>query len=830
MRVGKPQHHLTNSFINDMLKNYLTLSFRNFWRRKIFFLINIAGLAIGISASLVIYLIVRYEFSYEKFQKDGNRIYRVVTNMHFPDQDFKNSGVPGPLPAAVREEIPGIEKSTAFQTENSMKVDIGEKENKKEFKKQEDIVFADEYYFRFFNYEWLAGSPDKSLTGPGKVVLAETRAKTYFSYADIRNAIGQTIIYDDTLQATVTGIVKDMNEVTDFTFKEFISLPTILPQLKNHNGYDQWGAVSSSSQFFVKLRKGVDTSEINKQLALVRKKNEKDAYLATDHFLQPLSDIHFNSDFNAFEHRQAHKPTLYGLLAVAAFLLLLGCINFINLTTAQSSQRAKEIGIRKTMGSSKKQLILQFLIETILLTSIATIISLLLTPWLLKIFAAYTPAGLHFDIFNHPDLFIFLISLILIVSLLAGFYPAMILAGYKPALVLKNLAYANTSQSRRVWIRKTLTVTQFVIAQFFIIATMVVGKQIRYSINKDMGFKKDAIINFNTPYNYQHPDNKQFVLQQKLKSIPGIEKLSLAGPPPANQGYNVSTMKAINKSGKEIETSVEVKQADTAYFDLYKIKIIAGRNLQQSDTLKEYVINETYARLLGYTNPAEIIGKSIDRGFMKVPIVGVIADIHTKSLHSPIPPLAYSSEAKRHIVFHIALAPKGATTDNWKKTIASIGAAWKQVYPEEEFKYSFLDEKIAKFYKKEQDTAGLLNWCTGLTIFISCLGLLGLVIYTTTQRTKEIGVRKVLGASVTQIVSLLSKEFLRLVLLAFIIASPLAWWAMNKWLEDFAYRTNFSWWIFALSGISMFVIAFLTLSIQTIRSAVVNPVKSLRTE
>jgi len=751
--------------------------------------------------------------------------------MHFPEQDFKNAGAPGPLPGAVRSEIPGIEKSTVFWAASAMKVDIPSRvENKNEFKKQEDIIYADDQYFHFFQYRWLEGSPENSLNGPNKVVLTESRARTYFNDADIGNAIGQTIVYDDTVRATVTGVVKDLNEITDFTFKEFISLPTFSEKLKRVNGWGEWGSVNSASQFFIQLKKGVDSGQINKQLAVVRKKNEEQAYLATDHFLQPLNDIHFNSSFDAFDHRQGHKPTLYGLLAVAAFLLILGCINFINLTTAQASQRAKEIGIRKTMGSSRKQLVVQFISETILLTILATIVSALLTPSLLKIFSAYIPEGLRFGSFNQPDVFIFVILLILVVSILSGFYPALVLSGYNPALVLKNLAYANTSQSRKVWIRKTLTVTQFVIAQFFIIATMVVGKQIRFSLNQDMGFKKDAIITFRTPYNYQHPDNKQFVLQQKLRSIPGIQRLSLAGPPPAYQGYNISTMKMIGKNGKEIESSVEVKQADTNYFGLYKMKLLAGRNLQQSDTTKEYVINETYCRVLGYKDPADIIGQNLDRGDRKIPIVGVLADIHTKSLHSPIQPLAFSSEAKEHYMFHIALPPKGVNTDNWKKTIADIGSAWKEIYPDEQFNYEFLDESIAKFYKKEQDTANLLNWSTGLAIFISCLGLLGLVIYTTTQRTKEIGVRKVLGASVSQIVSLLSKDFIGLVLLAFVIASPIAWWAMNKWLQDFAYRTTFSWWIFAISGASMLVLALMTLSIQTIRAAVASPVKSLRTE
>jgi predicted permease len=812
-----------------MFKNYLVVAWRNFRRNKIFSVINIAGLAIGISASLVIYLIVQYELGYEKFQRDGNRIYRVVTNMHFPDQDFKNAGVPGTLPPAMRAEIPGIEQSTVFWQGNSLKVKVGENEKEKVFRKQEGIIYADEEYFRFIHYQWLAGSQDLSLNNANKVVLAESRARAYFPFSDITLAVGQTIVYDDSIKATVTGIVKDIDEITHFNFKEFISLATFSEHLKKDNGWDQWGSVNSASQFFIKLKKGINPKNINTQIAAIRKKHEKQAYLATDHLLQPLNDIHFNADFDAFGQRQGHKPTLYGLLAVAAFLLLLGCINFINLTTAQAAQRAKEIGIRKTMGSSRRNLVLQFLTETIMVTLLATIVSILLTPWVLKLFGDYIPEGLHFNLFHQPYLLVFILVLVLAVSLLSGFYPSMVLSGYRPALVLKNLAYAGTSQSRKVWIRKTLTVSQFMIAQFFIIATMVVGKQIRFSLNKDLGFKKDAIINFRTPFNYQHPDNKQFVLQEKLKKIPGIQQLSLAGDPPAAPNLSVSTMK-FNKDGKEIETSVDVKEADTSYFRLYQMKLVAGTNLQQSDTLKEYVINEAYARFLGYNDPAKIIGQPVIRSGKKVPIVGVVADFHAMSLHTAIQPLAYSCEAKTHSVFHAALPANGNNTDAWKTTIAKIETAWKEVYPDEDFKYEFFDETIAAFYKKEQDTGRLLNWSTGLAIFISCLGLLGLVIYTTTQRTKEIGIRKVLGASVAQLVSLLSKDFIYLVIIGFVMAAPLAWWAMNKWLEDFAYRTSISWWIFALSAALMIVIALLTMSIQTIRSAIANPVKSLRTE
>lgn len=813
-----------------MIRNHFITAFRSLGRSKIFTAINIAGLTIGISASLVIYLIVHYEFSFETFWPNKDRIYRVVTNMHFPNQDFKNGGVPGPLPTVVKQDIPEIEKSTFFVLAGNKKVSIEtDTDNPKTFKHQNEIILANDDYFSFLNYQWIAGSPTNALDTPGKVVLTESRAKTYFPYTDISRAMGQTIVYNDTVNAIVTGIVKDRNEVTDFTFKEFISFSTYEQQLKNSGGLGEWGSVSSDWQYFVLLKKGTNPHKIDEQLADLRKKYQKNAYLPTDHFLQPLEDIHFNPEFDSMNHRKAHKPTLYGLLAVASFLLLLGCINFINLNTAQGAHRAKEIGIRKTLGSSKKHLVFQFLSETLVLTVMASLLSLALIPLILKIFSGFIPEGLTFHMGSQPNVFIFLTLLIIIVSLLSGFYPAIVLSKYKPVTVLKNVAYANSSQSRRIWVRKTLTVSQFVIAQFFIIATVIVGKQIQFALHKDMGFKKDAIITFTTPFNFQNPDGKQFVLQQELKGIPGIAQLSLAGSPPASNSTNSSTMK-FTHNGKEIETTVEVKQADTNYFKLYHMKVIAGRQMHQSDTVREYVINEKYAHFLGFQNPADIVGQYIMRNKTKIPIVGVLADINTKSVQSAIQPLVYTSQAKYHHTFHVALPISGNASMGWDKTIHTIESKFKQVYPEDDFSYTFFDEDIANFYKSEQNTSKLLGWSTGLAIFISCLGLLGLVIYTTTQRTKEIGVRKVLGASVSQIVALLSKDFIQLVVVAFLIAAPLAWWAMHKWLEDYAYRTGISFWIFLWCGLFMIVMALLTMSVQTIRSAIANPVKSLRTE
>ena len=823
-----------------MLKNYFTIAIRNFWKQKVFSLINVSGLAIGISAALVIYLLVQFEFSFEKFRKDNDRIYRVVTDMTFPGESvFKNSGVPMPMPKALRADLTGIETATHFVTSYDTKVSmpVAGSQSPAEFKNQTNIIFADEFYFSLFERDWLAGSKQTALKDPYQVVLTEERAKTYFGNLPANDIIGKQITYDDSIKTTVSGIVKDETvKATDFRFKEFISLATVmLTGLKDHFGGD-WGSINSASQCFVKLKEGTRPEQLNAQFPILREKyrdkkeQEKDD---TKHRLQSINDIHFNADYGSFDNvgRQAHKPTLYGLLAVALFLLLLGCINFINLTTAQSAQRAKEVGIRKTLGSGKRELIFQFLSETFLLTLIATILSIALLPWLLKIFSDFIPPEINFNSINQPHVWIFLLLLVLVMTAFSGFYPAVILTKFKLVTVLKNQLHATTSKSRKAWLRRSLTVTQFVIAQFLVIATLVVSKQINYSLSKDLGYKKDAIVYFRTPWNFfsDKEDNRRFALIEKIKAIPQIDKISLGSNSPAHFGSSSSTLK-VDNGKKEIELMVETVNADPVYYDIYKLKLAAGKLPEQSDTVKEYLINETYAKELGFANPRDAVGKFVNRDNKKMPIVGVLKDFHTKSTHDPIKPLAFSSARKQSFAVHIALRSQAGSPGSWKEGLAKIEKEFKILYPDNDFTYVFFDATIAAFYKREQDISRLLKWSAGLCIFISCLGLLGLVIYITNTRTKEIGVRKVLGASVVQIVSLLSKDLLSLVLIAFIIATPLAWLAMNNWLQDFAYRTNISWWVFAACGISMLMIALVLLSIRTVRAALTNPVKSLRTE
>lgn len=822
-----------------MFKNFFITAFRNIRKNKVFSLINISGLAIGISAALVIYLLVQFEFSYDTFRKDHDRIYRVVSEITFPGAvKFKNSGVPMPMPQAVRNDLTGLETVTHFVTTSEIKVSVpvAGSVSPVEFKKQPNIVYADEYYFQLLQAEWLAGAAQTSLKDPYQVVLTEERAKAYFGNLSPADIIGKTITYDDSIKTTVSGVIKTPGEkATDFRFKEFISLATVMTTgLKDNFGGNEWGNINSVSQLFVKLKKGVTPQQVNAQFAGLRKKysNQKsDENEDTENQLQALSDIHFNADYDAFDQRQAHKPTLYGLLAVAVFLLLLGCINFINLTTAQAAQRAKEIGIRKTLGGSKKSLIIQFLSETFLLTLLATVLSVIITPWLLKVFSDFIPPEITFASINQWHVWTFLAGLVVVMTFFSGFYPALVLTKFKPVTVLKNQVSAENTQSRKVWLRKSLTVTQFVIAQFLVIATIVVSKQINFSLSKDMGFKKDAIVTFRTRWDFYSgkEDNRRFTLVQKLKAIPGIENVSLGSTAPAHQGASSTTMK-VNTGKKEVEMMVETISADPEYFDIYKMKLKAGKWMEKSDTTREYLINESFCKQLGFTDPNEAVGKFVNRGNSKIPIVGVLADFNTKSTHSAIGPLAFAGNSKNSFQLNLALKPQDGAPGLWKEILGKAEKEFKALYPEDDFNYEFFDASIAAFYKKEQDISRLLNWAAGLCIFISCLGLLGLVIYTTNTRVKEIGVRKVLGASVIQIVSLLSKDLVSLVLIAFVIASPLAWLAMNKWLQDFVYRTSISWWVFVVCGVSMLLLALIILSIRTVKAALNNPVKSLRTE
>lgn len=805
-----------------MIKNYFKTAFRSLQHNKLFSAINIFGLAIGISASLVIFLIVQYDFSFDKFEKDHDRIYRVVTKV--------NDEVPFVMANSLQNEVTGLDVVAPFirWRDYDLKVSIPKPGSPRPsvFKNQEKTIFADQEYFKLISYKWLEGSPESSLSEPFQTVITEQNAQRFFPNLPLNDIIGKEIFFNDTIRTTVTGIVENLKSNTDFNFQIFVSNSTWASLHSDPS--DSW------EQLFIKLSKDKKPEQVKNQIAEVYKLHSKSLPERISNLqfnLQPLSDLHFSSVFNNFGQRKAHIPTLYGLMAVAGILLLLACINFINLTTAQSSERAKEIGIRKTLGGSRKQLIFQFLSETFILTLIATFISVIIVPFLIKIFSDFIPEGVHFNI-QQPDVILFLLTTTVLVSVFSGIYPALILSSYRPIDVLKNQTIAGYANPRTLFFRKTLTVSQFVIAQFFVIATIVVGRQIHFELTKDMGFKKDAIIYFGTNYRDTSTVKRQ-VLMQQFKAIPEIANVSLAGFPPSTNGALGFTVK-YNNGEEEIDTQVRIKPADTNYIKLYGIKLLAGMNLPYSDSssINNLLINEKCSQMMGFKNPQEAIGKYVGSNMTleKIPIVGVFQNFIQGSLHDEIMPLVMFNDPKMELTFNVALKPQNAEGTVWKSGIAKLAKSFKKIYPDTDLEIHFLDQSIAKYYTSEQNLSKLLRWATGLAIVISCLGLFGLVIYTTNQRTKEIGIRKVVGASIPQIITLLSKDFLKLVFLAFIIAIPIVWLAANKWLQNYAFKIDLNVWLFIIGGIIMLLPALIILLLRTYKAASLNPVESLRSE
>ena len=814
-----------------MLINNLKLALRNISKNKFFSLIKIVSLAIGLSASFVIGLMVYYDLTFDKFHPDKDRIFRITTEFTTPEGKFYNPGVAVPLATTLKEGIPALEVvAPLFIT---YPLNIRNTETDQLFKNPEFIAYADSDYFALFDYEWLAGSKENILQNPNELVLTESRAKKYFPDKSVEEVMGRTLIYNDSIPLKITGIVANFKERTDILLQEFISIRTA----DNMDGSDmlrnpQWGSTSSASQLFVTLTDKSDVAAVQSELDKIVKEHEDPEMVAFDQkrrfYMQPLLDMHFDPNYYAFDFSsKASKSILLSLVCVALFLLLLGCINFINLNTAQANTRAKEIGIRKTLGSSRRQLIFQFLGETFMLTLAAGVLSFVFSFWLLNLFSDFIPSGLSFEIFAEPWVITMISLLLLGVTFLSGFYPAFILSRYKTAAVIKNQTLFKDDKSA---LRKYLTVFQFVIAQIFIIGTLLVGKQLNFLMAQDMGIKTEALANVQTPWQHKSLD-KKLRLVEEIKSFPGIEEVSLSSFPPASGNTNSSHVTYLDKD-KEIHTELLFLHGDDNYLNLYDIKLLAGRK-HLNDTIREFIINESYSKLLGFITPQEALGKTLQVSDEVYPIVGVMEDFNQRSLKTSIQPMAfagdwYRARFSRFNRVHFSL--QAGQSENWPQTIAKIEKVWNTIYPDTDMDINFMDDIVRRFYEQERKTTVLLKWATGLSIAISCLGLLGLVVYTTERRTKEIGIRKVLGASLGQLNLLLCKEFLILVAIAFVIAAPIAWYGINYWLEEFAYKTTMSWWVFALSGIAMLLIALIIMSIRTITKANANPVKSLRTE
>ncbi|HET9487939.1 MAG TPA: ABC transporter permease, partial [Chryseosolibacter sp.] len=775
-----------------MIIKDLAFALRNLRRNKLLVAINVVGLSIGISACLAIFLIVSYEFSFDKFQPDRERIYRVYSEFsgHFKGL---NRGVFTAVPVAIRDNFTGIASLTNFHNffGNGCHVEVPHKDSHpKDFGMYKKVVVADPDYFEVFNYyQWLAGSAEQSLAEPFRVVLTESRARLYFDEADPLAAVGREIIYRDSLTLTVSGIVKDIEQRTDLDFTDFISFSTVERSwLKNIIEINTWNSVNSSSQFFIKLEDGTPRTKIADQISrlpeILKGNGEKWDDWRPALKIQPFDDLHFNTSLGLFDSSRTvmDRSTLYILTGIAGLLLIIAIINFINLETAQASSHAREVGIRKALGSSRTRLVSRFLTESFIVCTLSVAVSALWVELSFIYFPEYIPEGLRFQL-SSPGVILFLISCIVSVTILAGLYPAFVMSGYQPASALKNMVHSTGGMGHSSFMRKGLTIFQFSFSQVFVAGTLVIGLQLNFMVNKDLGFNPDPVVYVNA---YGASTDQQAAFKNELSQIPEIDVFGTHDQPVSFARYfEVMTY----ENGRDIvEHRVDIKQGDTSFLRVYDIQLLAGRNVVPVDSIEELLINETLLHQLGFADPKEAIGETLGK---RTSVVGVVRDFHTQSLHARIDPtaIAYSSTIQD---FGIKLFAPNDRVADLKTALAKIEAAWKKVFPGRKIQLSFMNDTIKRFYENEQRTGKIAAMCMIIALVISCLGLFGLSSFTVMQRTKEIGIRKVLGATVESIVMSLSGNFLKLVFLAIVVSTPVAYYIADRWLEVFAYRMELS--------------------------------------
>lgn len=793
-----------------MIKNYLRSAFRNLWRHRAFSFINIMGLTVGMTACFLIFLYVRFELSYESMHPKADRIYRLVADIKTPTEVINASGPSWAAPPNIADEFPEVEAFVRLTGDNLLV-------RKGEIKFQEEkTAYADSALFHVFGFTMLKGDPRTALVEPYSIVLTESTAKKYFGK---ENPIGQTLLVTgEGVPATVTGVLKDIPESTRLNADLFLSMTTLSKKL-NPDLDKQWG--SYGSDCYLLLKPGTDPTTLQKKFpGFLEKRNGKEMkawQMFVTLLLEPLPDIYLYSTRDESKTGNIHNVYIFSVIAI--FILLIACINFVNLTTARSTERAREVGIRKVVGALKMQLTRQFIGESIIICMIALVFTLILSALLLPQFNHLAGKTIHPGIFSNGNYLLILVLAAIGIGILAGLYPALVLSSFKPITVLKGRFATGT---KGIFLRKGLVVSQFTISIALIIATLVVYNQMKYMRSQDLGFNKDQMIVIKS-----QGDPKQTAFKETLRGLAGVKAVSLSSSVPG-VGWNSAYSQIENKNGDFQIANLNVFFVDFNYIDQYKIKILAGRAFSENfmtDTIQSMVVNEAAIKMFGYTSPEQAIGRRFKQWGREGKIIGVMKNFHYTSLHQDIKPLTMRIEPNNYD--HISVK---VSTGNLPATLAAIENKWKTLIPNRPFSYTFLDENFDKQYRGEERFGRLFMNFAILAVLISCLGLLGLASYSTMQRTKEIGVRKVMGASVGNIINLLSKDFLKLVAISFIIAAPVAWFFMHRWLQDFAYRTQIGWWIFVAAGIIALTIALATVSFQALKAAMANPVKSLRTE
>ncbi len=819
-----------------MFKNYFKIAFRSLIRNRNYTFINIAGLSVGIAVCMTIFIIIQYQTSFDNFHANKDRVYRVLTESHHADAGTISyeKNVPFAMPAGLKAAFPQLEEVTPVYASHNDELQVLDDNGApvKNFKEGSGVFYTAPSFFKMFDFPLLAGSYE-SLKDPNNVLLTKEIAATYFG--DWKTAIGKTIKIQGyysmgaglfQFPATplkVSGVLATIPANTDFGLKLVVAYGTdFTGDAKYGFQQPQWNGSAPDFGCYVLLPPALSVDNFNKQLSEYAQKvqpaENKDSYI-----IQPISAVHYDAAAGNYSNKIISHELINVLWLIAAFILLIACVNFINLSTAQAVNRAKEIGVRKVLGSNKSQLQIQFIVETFLIVIIAVLLATGITLLALPYINQLLELSLSFRIFINPSIILFLLAVTIVVTVFAGFYPSIVLSRFNPVTALKSKLTANTTKG--ISLRRGLVVFQFIIAQALIIGTLIIVQQMNYFMNQPLGFDKDAIVNI--PYRPDSTGGKQtdYLKQQLLTN--GAQAVSFNSNSPMEDNNNMFTTFKFDHAVKDEDFQAISKFVDNDYVPTYKLQLVAGRNLKPSGYTQEFLVNESFVKSLGLKKPEAILNKEISmlNGLIKCPVVGVVKDFNDMSLRNKLSPLLIATNATMYRQASIKL-----TTTNLATTMQSIKKIWQQTLPNAVYEYRFLDDKIASFYKQEAQLAQLYKIFAAIAIFLSCLGLYGLASFMAAQRIKEVGIRKVLGATASNIVYLFSKEFIVLIGIAFIIATPLAWYFMNKWLQDYVYRISISWWLFAAGGLAAIMIALATISFQAIKAAIANPVKSLRTE
>ena len=797
-----------------MLRTYLLVAYRTLVRNREYSFINICGLGVSLASCLLLFYIINYELSYDTFHVDRERIFRVTNETNRPEGMEYGMGIPRPLPDALRIDFPQLEQvATIFSIPDSQIDVLDPLGNQIQHQEDRGVFFIEPQFFEIFSFGWLHGAP-AALKDPNVAVLTKSIAEKYFG--NWRTSIGKTIEYRNTGLLKVVGVLEDVPMNSDFPIKVVISWATRGQETQG------WGSVSSRRQCYVKLDEHTSAEQIQKLMPAFEKKNHPtDGDLYDNYRLQPLEDIHFNERYGNYNGRVVSKGTLLALGLIGVLLIITASINFVNLAIAQVMKRSKEVGIRKVMGSNRWQLSAQFFGETFIVLVLASVLGVIMTQAALPTFRTLLdlPEGLHAT--DPQETLLFLVAVVVILTILSGFYPARVLTRFNPLQALKSKLSQHSIGG--VSLRKGLIMIQFAIAQMLVIATLVVVQQLDFFHSASLGFDKDSIVLFQVPVDSSN-QTKLDAFRTALLGEPGIENVSFGFNSAMSSGYRRIGF-SFNNAIEEAPFEMHVKFTDVEYFDTYDLQLVAGRVYQQTDTAREYVVNEAFLEKFGITKPEDGLGKTITQDGVTLPIVGVVKDFHQVSLQEKIEPLAMMCYKPEYRYASVKLQ-----TNDLKSIVGRVKETYSNFFPETVFVFRFFDDNVAQQYAQEERLSSITKAFSGIAIFISALGLYGLISFMAVQRTKEVGIRKVLGASVRDIVVLFYKEFILLVVIAFVVSAPLSGYLMSDWLNTFAYRIELTPWVFIAAVTLSLTVSLAVISYRSIAAALANPVESLRNE